>query len=209
MRFERTAFQVHPYYLSWFKRLFDLVLSLVFLVILSPLILLLSLLVLLTDGWPIFYRQNRYGQDKEIFRIIKLRTMYVGAEKNRWRYQKDNIAPEPMYKNWQDPRFVGIGKFLAKTGLDELPQLLNIISGQMSIVGPRPLPVCEAKELDSSWDFRYQVKPGVFSSWSVLFDKRYQSLGEWRKLEKTTLQQGGLCYELKVIVKTMSKIIKL
>lgn len=208
MQSEAATFQAHPYYSSWFKRFFDILLSLILLVILSPLFLLISLLILITTGWPIFYRQNRYGQDKKIFKIIKFRTMYVGAEKNRWRYQEDNIAPQPMYKNWHDPRFVGMGKFLAKTGLDELPQLFNILAGQMSIVGPRPLPVCEAKELNKSWNFRYQVRPGVFSSWSALFNKRHQSLREWRELEMTTLEQGGLTYELRVITRTMSEMLK-
>ncbi len=208
MQSETISFQAHPYYFTWFKRFFDILLSFLLLVILSPLILILSFLVLVTAGWPIFYRQNRYGQKKQVFKIIKFRTMYVGAEKNRWRYQEANIAPRPMYKNWSDPRFVGLGKFLAKTGLDELPQLLNILAGQMSLVGPRPLPVCEAKKLPQSWNFRYQVKPGIFSSWSVSFNERHQSLPEWRKLEMATLKQGGLAYELGVIVRTMIELFK-
>ena len=197
----------HSYYGSWQKRAFDVVLSCILLILLSPILLILSLIVLLTAGWPIFYRQKRFGQDKQNFYLLKLRTMYVGAEKNQWRYQDENLAPTPMYKNWNDPRFVGGGRFLAKSGLDELPQLWNILRGEMSFVGPRPLPMYEAKKLGSDWDFRYQVKPGIFSDWSLALNKRYQSLVQWKKLEKTTLNKGGLSYELKVIVQTLVKLL--
>ncbi|MBU1885588.1 sugar transferase, partial [Patescibacteria group bacterium] len=108
--------EIHPYYLSFQKRIFDLVISLILLIILLPLFLLISLLVLITSGWPVFYHQKRLGENKIVFRIFKFRTMYVGAEKNQWRYRQQNQAPDPMYKNWQDPRFVGIGKWLSRTG---------------------------------------------------------------------------------------------
>ncbi|MBU0579294.1 sugar transferase [Patescibacteria group bacterium] len=198
--------EIHPYYLSFQKRIFDLVISLILLIILLPLFLLISLLVLITSGWPVFYHQKRLGGNKIVFRIFKFRTMYVGAEKNQWRYRQQNQAPDPMYKNWQDPRFVGIGKWLSRTGLDELPQLINIIVGNMSLVGPRPLPVYEAEKLNKSWDFRYQVKPGVFSQWSVNA-KRHNSLKEWKKLEKETLEFGGIKYEVNIILKTLRALI--
>ena len=132
--------------------------------------------------------------------------MYVGAEKNQWRYRKNNQAPNPMYKNWEDPRFVGIGRWLSKTGLDELPQLFNIIKGNMSLVGPRPLPIYEAKKLDKSWNFRYLVKPGIFSEWSAVVNK-ISSLQDWKKLEKETLKSGGIKYETKIISKTLQGLI--
>lgn len=202
-------FDIHPYYHSLKKRLFDFLVAFFLLLILWPVLLVVSLLVLATAGWPIFYQQKRYGKDKKVFRILKFRTMYVGAEKNQWRYQAESVAPTPMYKNWDDPRFVGGGRFLAKSGLDELPQLWNILRGEMSFVGPRPLPVYEAKKLDASWDFRYQVKPGIFSDWSLALSKRHQSLKEWQKLEKKTLQKGGLGYELKVITQTLGRLLPL
>lgn len=194
--------EIHSHYYSLEKRHLDLIVGLVLLILLTPLLLLLSLTILITSGWPIFYIQKRRGLNKKTFKIIKFRTMYVGAEKNQWRYQKDNLAPSPMYKNWTDPRFVGSGKWLSKTGLDELPQLLNIIKGEMSFVGPRPLPENEAEKLNKSWNFRYEVKPGIFSEWSI-DAKRNKSLNEWKKLEKETLQQGGVKYEVKTIMETL------
>lgn len=207
MSAEKNKFKADNYYHSWLKRFFDVSLSLLLLISLSPLLLLLSLLVLFTAGWPIFYQQKRFGKDKGVFKIIKFRTMYVGAEKNQWRYQEKNVAPVPMYKNWNDPRFVGFGRFLAKSGLDELPQLINILWGQMSFIGPRPLPVYEAKKLNKTWNFRYQVKPGIFSEWSSSLEERHQSLNEWKELEKTTLKQGGLLYEFKLILSTLGRLV--
>ncbi len=198
--------ETHSYYQSWEKRFFDVIVAITLLTLLSPLFLLLSLAILLTAGWPILYLQKRYGLNKKTFKIIKFRTMYVGAEKNQWRYQKDNLAPSPMYKNWADPRFVGIGRWLSKTGLDELPQLFNIIKGEMSFVGPRPLPLYEAKKLNKNWDFRYKIKPGVFSEWSM-DNKHHHSLTKWRQLEKKTLQQGGLKYEQKIVSQTLLNMI--
>lgn len=197
--------EIHPHYHSWEKRLFDLILASGLLIVLAPLFLLISLGILLTASWPVFYLQKRRGLNKKTFKIIKFRTMYVGAEKNQWRYLKDNLAPSPMYKNWADPRFIKIGKWLSKTGFDELPQLLNIIKSQMSLVGPRPLPVYEAEKLSNDWNFRYQVKPGIFSEWSVSVGK-HQSLKEWKKLEKKTLEQGGPKYEVAVILATLQSL---
>ncbi len=199
--------EIHPYYQSLEKRLFDVLVSLFILVVTSPLLVLIGLVVFITAGMPIIYQQKRTGKNKKEFTIYKFRVMYVGAEKNQWRYRKQNHAPEPMYKNWNDPRFVGAGRFLSKTGLDELPQLINVLKGEMSLIGPRPLPTNESLKLSKGWDFRYLVKPGVFSSWSALFENKL-TLKRWQKLEKETLSQGGLKYELTIIFKTLKGILK-
>lgn len=198
--------EVHPYYNSWEKRFFDLVLSFFLLITLLPLFIVIAFLILLTAGWPILFLQKRCGLHKKDFKIYKFRTMYVGAQKNQWRYQKNSSAPAPMYKNWADPRFVGIGKWLSKTGLDELPQLFNIIKGEMSLVGPRPLPVSEAEKLNREWDFRYQVKPGVFSEWSCRIGKI--TLEQWRKLDQKMLKNGGLKYEVEIMARTLMALLK-
>ncbi|MBU0576162.1 sugar transferase [Patescibacteria group bacterium] len=198
--------EIHPYYYSLEKRLFDVVLAIFVLIILFPILLMITLLIMIGMGWPVFYLQKRVGKDKKVFEIIKFRTMYVGAQKNQWRYRQHNQAPEPMYKNWDDPRFVGIGKWLAKTGLDELPQLINILKGEMSFIGPRPLPIQEVGKLDKTWNFRYLVRQGVFSEWSTSL-KKYLTLEDWKKLEEKTLRRGGLGYEVKTIVATFKTLL--
>lgn len=198
--------EIHPYHHSFEKKLFDFSVALFLIFLLIPIFILLNLSVVLTAGWPIFFLQKRRGLNKKTFKIIKFRTMYVGAQKNQWRYQKHSSAPAPMYKNWADPRFVGIGRWLSKTGLDELPQLLNILKGEMSFIGPRPLPVYEAEKLNKSWDFRYQVRPGIFSEWSAKTVSK-MTLKKWKRLEKETLTRGGLKYEISTIFKTLKKII--
>ena len=109
-----------------------------------------------------------------------------------------------MFKIYDDPRFAGIGKFLSRTGLDELPQLINIIKGEMSFVGPRPLPVAESKALNKNWDFRYKAKPGIFSNWAISKD-RNQNLKKWMELEKKGLKIGGMREEMKIITKTIKQ----
>ena len=198
--------EIHPYYYSLEKRLFDVVLAIFVLIILFPILLMITLLIMIGMGWPVFYLQKRVGKDKKVFEIIKFRTMYVGAQKNQWRYRQHNQAPEPMYKNWDDPRFVSIGRWLAKTGLDELPQLINILKGEMSFIGPRPLPIQEVGKLDKTWNFRYLVRQGVFSEWSTSL-KKYLTLQDWKKLEEKTLRRGGLGYEVKTIVATFKTLL--
>ena len=157
----------------------------------------------------IIFTQERTGLNGETFVLYKFRTMVKNAEsiksRNIQKYKKENQAPWPMFKNYDDPRFIKkiikfpfgikkeikIGRWLSKTGLDELPQFINIIKGDMNLVGPRPLPVKEAnalKKVDSDWwQWRHQVKPGIFSYWTL--DKnRYKSLDHWKKLEKRTIK---------------------
>lgn len=192
------ARNLHPYYLSSQKRAFDVALSAILLLLLSPFLLLISLAVYVTVGRPVLFRQQRTGFMKRSFTMFKFRTMKPGAEIQRQKYEHMNQAPYPMFKIFEDPRFVGVGKWLSQSGFDELPQLLNIFRGEMSFIGPRPLPVNEAKQLGADWDFRYAVKPGIFSYWT-LSKNRHKSLTIWKKLEQQTLKEGGLGFELGVI----------
>lgn len=146
-------------------------------------------------GSPIIFKQKRTGKNGKVFTIYKFRTMVKNAEliraKDRTKLAKLNYAPLPMFKIGDDPRFIKFGRFLSRGGLDELPQLINIVRGEMSLIGPRPLPVTEAnslKKIDYNWYiWRHQVKPGLFSLW-VLDDKRHQDLKTWKKLERETLK---------------------
>lgn len=136
--------------------------------------------------------------------MYKFRTMKLGAHQEQAQLQKLNQAPGPMFKIFDDPRFVGVGRWLSKSGLDELPQLFNVMKGEMSVVGPRPLPVAEAKKLSADWNFRHQVKPGIFSEWTIA-ENRHRSLTDWKKLDQLTVNRGGWRYDLSVIFKTLAK----
>ena len=103
------------------------------------------------------------------------------ADLHKKNLSKLNEAPFPMFKIAKDPRYVGIGRLLSRSGLDELPQLINILRGEMSFIGPRPLPLAEAAELSTAWNFRYRVRPGILSEWAVS-EKRHTSLAHWRNL---------------------------
>lgn len=199
--------KIHAYYFSWQKRTFDIVLAIILLLVLSPLLLVLIATNLLSVGWPIFFLQERAGKHKKPFWIIKFRTMQLNAHLQRKKYAKLNQAPAPMFKIYNDPRFVGFGKFLSQSGLDELPQLINILRGEMSFVGPRPLPVEESVALNKGWDFRYLVRPGIFSDWAIA-NNRNQSLEQWQKLEKDGLKKGGVVEEVGLMWAVMKKQVR-
>jgi lipopolysaccharide/colanic/teichoic acid biosynthesis glycosyltransferase len=175
----------------------------------SPILLTLAIFIFYSIGTPVLFKQKRMGQNKKPFTMYKFRTMYVGAHRHQKRHQKLNQAPGPMFKIFDDPRFVGIGKFLSRTGLDELPQLLNVLKGEMNVVGPRPLPVSEANKLDKSWDFRYQVKPGIFSEWTAS-PLRHKSLSLWKELDRLTVQNCQAqrpWYSFHIIIKTIWQVL--
>lgn len=196
--------KIDAYYHSWEKRVFDLVLSLILLLVLSPLLLLIAIVVLLTAGSPVIFTQKRIGLHGKEFTIYKFRTMEKNAALTKHKYLKLNEAPFPMFKIHDDPRFTGLGRFLSRTGLDELPQLINIIKNEMSFVGPRPLPTKEAIALSKEWkSFREQVKPGIFSEWSISWE-RHKSLEKWEKLEKNTVTKGSVFKDLKYIYEVLS-----
>jgi len=129
------------YILNFLYALF--LLSIVLLV--TPVITVISLLIFIVSGLPIFYAQKRVGLNGIPFMLYKFRTMHVGAEKLQVKLKAQNEAKGPVFKIRHDPRFTAIGGFLSHTGLDELPQIINIFLGHMAIVGPRPLPVAEVK----------------------------------------------------------------
>jgi len=183
------------------KRILDLLLSSTLLIILLPIFFLSYPPLLIIIGSPIIFKQKRAGKDKKEFTIYKLRTMKTKQQLQQSKNNKQktpttltnhelqelNIAPLPMFKIKNDPRFHSLGKLLSHFGIDELPQLINILKGEMSLIGPRPLPINESRQLDSSWNFRYKVLPGIISTWAIS-PKRYNSLTIWKKLEKETVE---------------------
>ena len=186
----------------------NLVLATLILFFLWPLMAVIALLVKITSKGSVIFEQKRVGRNGKVFIMYKFRTMYVGAEEDRKKYQKLNETDGPAFKIKNDPRFVGVGRFLARTGLDELPQIFNILKGEMSFVGPRPLPVYEYKKLKSWQKKRQSVLPGITSSW-VINGQHKVSFDNWMKSDLEYVKNKSFGGDLRIIWKTIVLIIGL
>lgn len=170
-------------------------------VLLLPLLFTISVSILLFSGTPIIFSQKRTGLNGKTFTMYKFRTMKLNAGKLKNKYLQLNQADGPVFKIFADPRFTGIGRFLSHTGLDELPQLINIIKGEMALIGPRPLPVGEAKKLLSWQNNRSLIKPGIISPWIV---NGYHSnkFSDWMKSDITYIKEKNIIRDIKLLIKT-------
>ena len=160
-----------------------------------PLQVFIGLLIVITSGMPMLFFQKRIGKDGKTFTIFKFRTMQPDAEKKQKQLSPHNEAHGPVFKIRNDPRFTPLGKFLAHTGLDELPQIYNVCRGEMSIIGPRPLPVAEEKKLKSWQRERNRVKPGIVSPW-VLEGYHHQTFDAWMKSDIAYARQKSFWYDV-------------
>lgn len=148
------------------------------------------------------------GKNKKVFMIYKIRTMIVGAEKLRKKYLEYNEIDGPVFKIRDDPRYTRIGKFLARTGLDEIPQFINVFKGEMAIVGPRPLPVEEALRITEEYSLRFSVLPGCTSMWVV---KGAHKLGfkKWMELDLNYAKNKSLKLDLQIIFLTILLMLRM
>ena len=183
--------------------------ALILLILLSPIYLILSFLVLIFSGWPIFFVQKRVGNEGKIFKIYKFRTMVNGAEKMKDELMDKNEANGPVFKIKNDPRLTKIGLFLCHTGLDELPQLLNIIKGEMVFIGPRPLPVNEVNQIKIKYKKnRESVLPGLISPW-ILDGYHKMSFENWMESDLNYIKMKSFKYDSRLIVKSVCFVLKL
>ncbi|MDO8269569.1 MAG: sugar transferase [Candidatus Levybacteria bacterium] len=168
-----------------------------------PLYPLLFIVIKLTSSGPFIFKQKRMGKNKKIFTMYKFRTMVENAEQLKTKYLKLNEADGPVFKIHNDPRYTKIGKILTKTAIDELPQLVNIIKGEMAFVGPRPLPVAEARQVPAKYGLRFEVLPGLTSTW-VIKGGHTLTFDQWMKLDceyvKTRNTKDDLIITLKTII---------
>ncbi|MBU1089063.1 sugar transferase [Patescibacteria group bacterium] len=184
-------------------------LILLLIVLLLPFFLFLSLLIIVFSGWPIFFVQKRMGKDGKVFKIYKFRTMRKGSEKEKKKYLKLNEVDWPVFKIRNDPRFTRIGKFLSHTGLDELPQLVNVLKGEMAIVGPRPLPVDEEKEIAGVYrEARRSVLPGIISSW-ILSGYHLMSFDSWMKLDMEYVKKKSFVGDVVLLIRGVGLLVRL
>ena len=185
------------------KRVFDFAASLLLLALSAPLLLLLAVLICLDDprGGPIF-RQTRLGLGGRRFTMYKFRTMAVDAEQQRAELAALNEMDGPVFKIRDDPRVTRIGKFLRRSSLDELPQLFNVLRGDMSIIGPRPPLPCEAAEYTDYQSLRLIVKPGLTCLWQVRTDRNAVSFAEWVEDGMEYILNASLWGDVKLMLKT-------
>ena len=188
------------------KGLMDLVLSLAAVVILAPLFVLVALGNWMTMGRPILFVQNRIGLGGRNIRVYKFRTMVPAADQRRDELLDSNEMDGPVFKIADDPRITPFGRFLRRTSLDELPQLFNVLVGEMSLVGPRPLPVQEQRQIHGLDRRRLSMKPGITGLWQVS-GRNDVGFEEWMKLDREYVEQWTLLLDLKILFKTVGVVL--
>src|SRR3989304_7203481 len=188
------------------KRIFDITIGLLAALLTFPLAALISLAILAFSGPPVIFGQKRWGKGKKAFAMYKFRTMVVGAEERKRGLMADNEADGPVFKIYNDPRYTKFGKVLAHTGLDELPQIVNVLKGEMSLVGPRPLPVSEAKKVPKKYQLRFSVLPGITSSWIVRGSHK-MSFNNWMKLDLRYIEDFSITEDINILLSTWKLMI--
>lgn len=190
------------------KHLFDRFVAFVILVLFSWLFLAIAIAIRLTSKGPIIFKQARGGKNGRPFTMLKFRTMVTDAEMQRDELQRMNQMEGPVFKVDKDPRITPIGKFLRKTSLDELPQFWNVLRGEMSLVGPRPLPMYEVEKFETTAQRRrLSMKPGLTCLWQIQGRSRITSFREWVKLDLEYIDNWSLWLDLKILVKTVPVVV--
>ena len=200
--------------IPWWKRPLDIIVSVLALIITSPLWLLIAVAIKLEDGGPVFFLHERPGYMGRPFKLIKFRTMVVNAEEKL----KEILDKNPeLKKEWEkcfklerDPRLTRVGRLLRKTSLDELPQFINVLKGDMSVVGPRPILKEELEERKKykDWDLFFRVKPGITGYWQVKARNIGKSYEEKVEMDNYYVKNMSLILDLKIMLKTVLAVFK-
>jgi len=174
----------------------------ILLLFLFPVFVIFFIITKLTSKGPVIFKQKRMGKGKKEFTIYKLRTMLEDAENLKEGYLFLNEADGPVFKIQNDPRYTKIGKIIAKLGLDEIPQLINITKGEMAFVGPRPLPVNEAKQIPKKYEKRFSVMPGITSLW-VVEGGHSLSFQKWMELDLYYITNKSFWLDFTICARTI------
>ncbi len=205
-----VVFKMAQHYEGQFivKRFFDLGLSLFLIILLSPLYLIISLAIKLSSQGPIFFVQSRTGYRGKPFAMIKFRTMTLDAEDQLPELRPQNEIKGPVFKSGNDPRITPMGKFMRRFSLDELPQVFNVLKGEMSMVGPRPLPVYETENFEAFKDHRrYSVLPGVTGLWQVSGRNKIDDFSEWVRLDLEYIDHWSLWLDISILLRTIPTVL--
>lgn len=197
--------EVRPQLLYEFiKRTFDILISLVCLTIGLPVYLIIALAIVINDPGNPFFLQRRVGKNGQVFRIVKFRTMYQNTDKKKSELLDRNMYSGVHFKMENDPRITRVGRFLRKTSLDETPQVLNILFGKMSVVGPRPFVPEEQAQLPND---RLEVKPGLTCYWQIS-DTLQMSDSEQLELDYRYIRERGISTDCKLIWETVRYVFR-
>ena len=184
------------------KRTIDIIGAGLGLILLSPIIAVVACAVKFTSKGPVFFSQKRVGKNGELFEMYKFRSMVVNAEELKENLEEQNEMSGPMFKIKDDPRITKVGKFIRKTSIDELPQLWNVLKGDMSLVGPRPSLPKEVEQFDN-WMFkRLSVRPGLTCYWQVS-GRNNIGFEDWMKLDCKYVDDRNIWIDIKLIFKTV------
>ncbi|WP_024831338.1 sugar transferase [Ruminiclostridium josui] len=184
------------------KRVFDIVISSIALIVLFPLFIVISFAIKVDSPGPAIFKQERMGFRGKIFNMYKFRTMVNNAEQLLEEVQQRNQMSGHMFKIKDDPRITKLGRVLRKTSIDELPQLVNVIKGEMSLVGPRPPLIREVEKYDIWHHLRMSIKPGLTGIWQISGRNKLGFDGMIR-LDLKYIRERNFWYDLKIIIKTM------
>jgi len=187
------------------KRIFDIILGSILLVISIPFFSVVATLIKITSSGPVFFLQKRCGKNRREFKMYKFRTMIKDAETLKKKLKSD--VDGPMFKMKNDPRITSIGRFLRRWSLDELPQLFNVLKGEMSLVGPRPLSNDEMTRNNEWKEIRLSVKPGVTGLWQIT-GKSSGKFSDWIKYDTEYVKKRSLFFDFKILSLTITAVLK-
>ena len=190
---------------KWVKRAFDVIAACVALVLLSPVFLITAIAIFVEDGGPIFFTQQRAGKDMQSFTIYKFRSMYKNAEDLFEKMQEQNEQTGHAFKIKDDPRVTHVGKFIRRFSIDELPQLFNIIKGDMSVVGPRPILYEQMEACNAYEKQRLVVKPGLTCYWQVCGRAKIK-WDQWVELDLKYIQDMSVKKDIELILRTFPAV---
>jgi exopolysaccharide biosynthesis polyprenyl glycosylphosphotransferase len=183
------------------KRLIDLILSILGIVFLSPIMLIIDIAIKVESKGPIIFSQDRVGKDGKFFKMYKFRSMVINAEELKEKLLSQNEMSGPMFKMKDDPRITKVGKFIRKTSIDELPQLFNVIKGDMSLVGPRPNLPKEVAQFSDYHKLKLKAKPGLTCYWQVM-GRNSIGFEEWMELDIKYIRERSIWLDIKLIFRT-------
>ncbi len=191
---------------DFFKRAFDLVVGTIIVILLIPILPLVALMIKLDTRGPVFFKQERVGQNGKLFKFYKFRSMVHRAEQGKDGLPATNEQDGPVFKIRSDPRITGVGRFLRRSSLDEIPQMFNVLKGDMSIVGPRPPLPAEVTNYQPWHMSRLAVKPGITCLWQIS-GRSQIGFNEWMRLDVEYLKTRSFKTDLLIFLKTIPAVI--